>query len=245
MKTIPPINKVTGYGTGNVYIIESGDELVMIDTGAPQDYMLLVDRIKSLGRSPVEVGHILLTHFHVDHAGSAAAFKRLSHCNVYAHEADVPFIQGEDSISSIYKKGVLGRAASLVPVAMAALTRVPPVEVNMPCRHGEVIPVLGGLRVIHAPGHTPGTCAYYWEEKGILFTGDAAINTYRVLTRPTVGFSCDFDEASRSICSLVDGLEDEGIWMLCCGHGPVVENYAKEKLLRLRGKLMKKSAAPA
>ena len=242
MKTISPVNKVTGYGTGNVYIIETDDELVLIDTGVPQDYMLLVDRIKSLGRSPVEVAHIFLTHFHVDHAGSAAAFRRLSHCSVYAHEADVPFIQGDDSISSIYPKGVLGRAASLVPVAMAALTRVPPVEVSVPCVDGQVVGVLGGIRVIHAPGHTPGSCAYYWEEKGILFTGDAIINTYHVLTRPTIGFSCDFGEAARSVCSLVDTVEDEGIRMVCCGHGPVVEDYPKEKLLKIRGKLMKKVA---
>ena len=108
MKSIPPVNKVTGYGTGNVYIIEDEDELVLIDTGVPQDYMLLVDRIKSLGRSPVEVAHIFLTHFHVDHAGSAAAFRRLSHCSVYAHEADVPFIQGDDSISSSTRRACWG-----------------------------------------------------------------------------------------------------------------------------------------
>jgi glyoxylase-like metal-dependent hydrolase (beta-lactamase superfamily II) len=197
MKTIAPVNKVSGYGTGNVYIIEAGDELVMIDTGIPRDYMLLVDRIKSLGRSPVEVGHILLSHHHVDHSGSAAAFRRLSHAKVYAHADDVPYIQGDDYISSIYKKGILGRAASLVPAA-AVVTRVPPVEVDVPCADGDIIPVLGGIRVIHAPGHTPGTAAFYWEEKGILFTGDSIINSYHLLSLPTIGFSIDFDQAARS-----------------------------------------------
>ena len=239
MKSVPPVHKVTGYGTGNVYIIENEDELVLVDTGAPQDYMLLVDRIKSLGRSPVEVGHILLTHYHVDHAGSAAAFKRLSHAKVYAHADDVPYIQGDDSITSIYKKGVIGRLASLVPVVGAALTRVPPVQVDVPCADGDMIPVLGGLRVIHCPGHTPGSAAYFWEEKGLLFTGDAIINTYHFLTLPTIGFSVDFGQAARSICGLMDAVEDEGIWMLACGHGPMVDDYPKEKLLRLRGRMMR------
>jgi len=243
MKTISPVNKVTGYGTGNVYIIETDDELVLIDTGVPQDYRLLVDRIKSLGRSPVEVGHILLSHFHVDHAGSAAAFKRLSHAKVYAHADDVPYIQGDDSISSIYPKGVIGRAASLLPIAAAALTRVPPVEVDVACADGEVIPILGGLRVIHAPGHTPGSVAFFWEEEGILFTGDSIINTYHFLTLPTIGFSVDFDEAARSICKLVDTVEDEGVRMVCCGHGPMVDDYPKEKLLKLHGDLMRKGKA--
>lgn len=243
MKSIPPVHKVTGYLTGNVYIIEAEDELVLIDTGAPQDYMLLVDRIKSLGRSPVEVSHILLSHFHVDHAGSAAAFKRVSHATVHAHEADVPFLQGDDAISSVYKKGVLGRAASLVPRAAAVFTRVPPVEVDAPAASGEVLDVLGGIRVIHAPGHTPGTTAYFWEERGLLFTGDAIINSYRFLSLPTVGFSCDFDQAAESICAVVDEIADEDIWMICPGHGPMVGDYPKEKLLKLRGRLVKKGKA--
>lgn len=240
MKSIDPVNKVKGYGTGNIYILDAGEELVLVDTGAPQDYRLLVDRIKSLGRSPVEIGHILLTHFHVDHTGSAAALRRLSHARVYAHADDVPYIQGDDSISSIYKKGILGRAASLVPVTAGAVTRVPPVEVDVAFADGDVLPLLGGMRVIHCPGHTPGTSALYWEDKGVLFTGDSVINTYHFLTLPTIGFSVDFDQAARSACRLVDEVEDEGVWMVCCGHGPVVKDYAKEKLLRFRGKLMRK-----
>lgn len=240
MKSVPPVNVVKGYGTGNIYIIDAGEELVLIDTGVPQDYKMLVDRIKSMGRSPVEVGHIIISHFHVDHAGSAAAFKRLSHASVYAHADDVPYIQGDDSISSIYKKGVLGRAASMVPATAATVTRVPPVEVDVACADGDIIPVLGGLRVIHCPGHTPGTAAFYWEEKGILFTGDSIINTYHFLTLPTIGFSVDFDQAHQSVCKLVDEVEDEGVWMVACGHGPLVTDYAKEKLLKLRGKLMLK-----
>jgi glyoxylase-like metal-dependent hydrolase (beta-lactamase superfamily II) len=115
--------------------------------------------------------------------------------------------------------------------------------VDVPCSDGDIIPVLGGIRVIHAPGHTPGTAAFYWEEKGILFTGDSIINSYHFLSLPTIGFSIDFDQAARSVCKLVDEVEDEGVWMVCCGHGPIVDDYPKEKLLKLRGKLMRKGKA--
>jgi len=240
MMSADPVSKVKGYGTGNVYIIDAGEELVLVDAGMPQDYRLLVDRIKSLGRSPVEVGHIVITHFHVDHAGSAAALKRLSHAKVYALAGDVPYLQGDDSISSVYRKGLLGGAASLVPKAADTLTRVPPVEVDVACSDGDVLPILGGLRTIHCPGHTPGSGAFYWEEKGILFTGDSIINTYHFLTLPTIGFSVDFDLAARSAARLVDEVEDGGVWMVCCGHGPLVAERAMEKLLRFRGRLMRK-----
>lgn len=243
MKSIPPIHKVTDHMAGNVYVIEKDDELVLVDTGAPQDYNLLVDRIKSLGRSPVEVGHIIITHFHVDHTGTAAAFKRISRAKVYAHQADVPYIEGTDSISSIKKAGILGRVVSMVPNTAHKLTRVPPVEVDVSLKNGDIVPVLGGLRVIHAPGHTPGSSCFFWGEKGVLFTGDAIINRYLMLSLPTIGFSTDYEQAAQSACRLADLMEEESIWLICTGHGPIVADHAKEKLMKLRGRLMKKSKA--
>jgi glyoxylase-like metal-dependent hydrolase (beta-lactamase superfamily II) len=240
MKSIPPVHMMTGYMTGNIYIIEGEDELVLVDAGVEYDYKLIVDRIKSLGRSPVEISHILLTHFHVDHAGAAAALKRLSGARVVAYETEVPFIQGKQHVSSVYKMGVLGRAVSLVPKAAATFTRVPAVDVDVPLKNGEELPVLGGFELMAAPGHTPGTSCYFWREKGILFSGDAIINTYHRFTLPTIGFSYDFDEAARSACRVVDVMEDEDVWLVCTGHGPMVDDRAKEKLLKFRGKLMKK-----
>lgn len=243
MESCAPIEKVKGYGSGNIYIVQSDDEIVLVDTGIPQDYRLIVDRIKSLGRSPVEVSAILLTHFHMDHSGSAAAFKRLSHASVYAHAADVPYIQGDETISSVYPRGVVGKSLSIVPAAATMIARVPAVEVDVPCEDGQVIPVLGGMRVIHAPGHTPGSAAWFWAERGILFTGDCIINTYHFLTLPTNGFSVDFPQAARSICKVVDEVEDQGVWMICTGHGPIVDDYAEEKLQKVRGRMIKKGNA--
>ena len=243
MKSIPPVHQVKGYGTGNIYIIDGGEELVLVDCGVPQDYGLVVDRIKSLGRSPVEVGHIVLTHFHLDHAGSAAAFKRLSHAAVYAHEDDAPVLQGDKQISSVYPRGAIGKAVSLVPAAAATIARVPTVAVDVACKDGQVIDVLGGMRVIHAPGHTPGSAVYFWPEQGVLFTGDAIINTYHFLTLPTNGFSVDFDQAAGSICKVVDEVEGEDVRLLCTGHGPMVDDCPQEKLLKVRGKMMRRAKA--
>jgi glyoxylase-like metal-dependent hydrolase (beta-lactamase superfamily II) len=239
MKSIPPVHRVKGFGTGNIYIIED-EELTVVDTGVPQDYRLLVDRIKSLGRSPVEVGHILLTHFHVDHAGSASAFRRLAGARVYAHADDAPYIDGSEKSASVHKKGVLGRAASLVPNTARKLTGVPPVKVDKTLEDGDRLDLLGGIQVIHTPGHTPGSCCYYWAVKGILFTGDTVINSYHFLTLPTVGFSDDYGQAAESASRLADLMEEEGVWLICPGHGPVVVNQPREKLLRFRGRIIKR-----
>lgn len=225
---------------GNIYVVEDGDELVVIDTGISRDYRMLVDAIKSMGRSPVEVGHILLTHFHADHTGSAAALKRLSRARVYAHKNDVPFIEGTSTMSSIYRKGILGRIVSLAPAAARSLSSVIPVDVDEPLKDRQTIDLLGGLKVIHAPGHTPGSACFFWESEGILFTGDAIINRYLFFTLPTIGFSWDFDQAAASARKVVDRVEDDSVRLVCPGHGAMVEDYAKDKLFRFRGRMIRR-----
>ena len=41
---------------------------------------------------------------------------------------------------------------------------------------GQVLPVAGGLRVVHTPGHSPGHASYLHEQTGVLITGDAIFN---------------------------------------------------------------------
>lgn len=240
MKGAPPLQKFTGFMTGNIYIIDGG-ELALVDTGAPVDSRLVVRHLRKLGRSPEELGHIFITHFHVDHAGAAAELKRLSGALVYAHEGDAPLLQGDDRVPSVYRKGAIGRAASAVPGIPVRMAEVPPVEVDVALKDGDVVPVLGGMRVVHAPGHTPGNCCYYWEREGILFSGDAIINTFHFLTLPTEGFSCDFDQAAVSACAVVEAMDGERVSMLCPGHGPVVGEDAMRRLERFRKKTARKA----
>ena len=63
-------------GPVNVYILETADGLAVLDTGFPGSAPKILDGIHALGRRPDEVRHILLTHAHPDHMGSAAALKR-------------------------------------------------------------------------------------------------------------------------------------------------------------------------
>lgn len=77
----------------------------------------------------------------------------------------------------------------------------------------------------------------------VLFTGDSIINTYHFLSLPTNGFSVDFDQAARSICKVVDEVEDEDVRLVCTGHGPFVDEGAGEELLKVRGKMMRKGQA--
>ena len=59
----------------NVYLVEDGDKLILIDTGLPRSDKKIVKYIEELGRKPHDVSTIVITHFHIDHVGSLKKMK--------------------------------------------------------------------------------------------------------------------------------------------------------------------------
>ena len=68
-----------------------------------------------------------------------------------------------------------------------------------PVEDGAVVPVLGGLRVIHTPGHTPGSICLYLDDARILFTGDVLQVHRGSLTFASAFFSHDHGAARASV----------------------------------------------
>ena len=60
----------------NVYLLEAEDDALLIDTGSGLDPGRIVSRIEAAGIDPAQVGQVLLTHSHADHAAGAAFFAR-------------------------------------------------------------------------------------------------------------------------------------------------------------------------
>ncbi|MFH1149442.1 MAG: MBL fold metallo-hydrolase [Actinomycetota bacterium] len=243
MRRYDDIYKIVGTLTNNIFLVDAGEELVVIDPGMPFDHRILADRVRSLGRSPREIGQVLLTHFHVDHSGSTAAVQRLSAARAWCHSADAPFVEGTESIPSVYKAGISGNFLFLFSGIVEDVCDYPRARIHHPFEDGEVLPVLGGLKVFHAPGHTPGSACYLWLDRGVLFSGDAVVNQYLFPTLSEVGYCWDFGLAGRSAACLIDALEHEDVRVVCTGHGPVITDRAKDRLLRLRDRLHRRGRA--
>ena len=54
--------------------------------------------------------------------------------------------------------------------------RVEPVAIDQAIHHGDVLPIAGGIEVIHAPGHCAGQVALLWRPGGMLFGADVFMN---------------------------------------------------------------------
>ena len=83
---------------------------------------------------------------------------------------------------------------------------------------GQILPLLGGLRVLETPGHTPGHISLFSPSTGILFTGDFIVSRNGGLVRSIKANTWDetkADELARKQSTL-------GAVIVCSGHGPVV-----------------------
>ena len=77
-----------GSGKGGhvrAFLIENGTELTLVDTLFDDDAHLVLEAIRSLGRSPSDLKRIGITHAHRSHLGGLAALKRASGATVSSH----------------------------------------------------------------------------------------------------------------------------------------------------------------
>ena len=58
-------------GIANTHLIENSRGVIIIDAGMPHQASRILIKIRNLGHAPQDVRAILLTHGHIDHAGSA------------------------------------------------------------------------------------------------------------------------------------------------------------------------------
>jgi len=66
---------VTQADDAAVYLIDFSGNLVLIDAGAGGSSSQLVRNIEMLGLDPHSLSHVILTHCHIDHIGSAPFFR--------------------------------------------------------------------------------------------------------------------------------------------------------------------------
>jgi glyoxylase-like metal-dependent hydrolase (beta-lactamase superfamily II) len=80
-------------GMSNSYLIEGDDGLTLIDVGYPGKEAVVFGAIRGLGHSLDQLKHLIFTHGHPDHIGSAAAIVRETGARTYMHPLDIPMAE--------------------------------------------------------------------------------------------------------------------------------------------------------
>lgn len=162
-------------GAVNAFLIEDNG-LTLIDTGLPGSTDKIFTAIKKAGKSPDNIKRVILTHCHTDHAGNAAEIKRLLNVPVFAHSID----------AALMEQGIGGRPMKLTPgiinwivyhlIIKKAGNTIAPFAVEEKLKDNDIIPVAGGIQVIHTPGHSAGHIALLVKEQGVLIAADICAN---------------------------------------------------------------------
>ncbi len=151
---------------GCCHLLENGDDSVMIDAGMVGEPFLICRLIRKLGLNPSSIKTILLTHGHLDHAGRLAWLKDWSGAKVLAYVEETRHVAGN------YPYTGVTRWCGRLEAAGRFLFRYRAVTIDVFIADGQELPLWGGLRVVHLPGHTLGHCGYYSAKHDLLFSGD-------------------------------------------------------------------------
>ena len=222
-------------GRSNCYLL-AGTDLTLIDTGMPGEAETIKAAITALGLKPEKIGHILITHGHLDHTGSLAELKKISGARVIAGAKDTAYVQGSRKTWTMGREGFGGKIFKTVLFFMETFVfKYQPALVDMPCQGGETIDCSGGIQVISTPGHSPGSLSFYHKDKKLLFVGDALSGAEGFHLPQRFGCS-SYADALRSVENLTKLVFD----MCLPGHGaPILSNARQQMALLLEAQQTK------
>ena len=217
----------------NAFLLADEDGITLIDSGLANRKETFLRALSELRRSPDELKHIALTHHHTDHTGNLAALVKASGAEVWVHPLEAPIVRGEVPLPWSNPKSTMLKMLWPVVGRLSIYNSLAPAQVDHEVADGQGLPMAGGMKAVHTPGHTAGHMCYLVQRHGgVLFVGDAATNILGL--RPPLGMSTlDMAQAKDSIRKLA-ALEFE---VACFGHGRVLKGEANLRFRRLAEKL--------
>jgi hydroxyacylglutathione hydrolase len=193
----------------NVYLAED----VLIDTATRRAGRRILRQIED---RPLAL--VALTHVHPDHQGAVAQVCEARKVPLACPSDDVDAMEGRRPLTEMNPDNPIIRLER-------RFWEGPPRKVDRVLREGDEV---GGFRVIHAPGHTPGEVIFFRESDRVAIAGDV-ITMMNVLTgipgihEPPRMFTLDPDENRRSIRKLLELRPS----LVCVGHGAPLRDLAR------------------
>lgn len=213
IKTIP----ILPFGMLNAFLVTGPGGHVLVDSGLPGSVNAIGHVVKAAGHEWNDIKLIVLTHGHIDHAGSAAELRTLTGAPVLYHAAETHYCMGERPV--LRPTRLFGR---LFRMTGAIERPFPPVSADI-LMEGKTLDLKTlGLEgtVLHTPGHTPGSVSLLLPSGDVL-AGDLAasgilLGGIALRNRPE---RPPFEEDPRIVAQSLEELLSMGATRFHLGHG--------------------------
>ena len=131
------------------HLIDTGKGLILIDSGYPQNFYLVIESIWELGFKPKDVRYIVHSHGHYDHMGATRSMIELTGAKTFIGEPDKDFVTWNNPLNWA---GLIGYDFTEV------------FEPDVLLNDGDVVR-LGNTEIhcVATPGHTPGTMSFFFD----------------------------------------------------------------------------------
>lgn len=149
------------------YLVESGGELALVETGPGSTLPALLEGIRELGHDPAAVSKVLLSHIHLDHAGAAGWWGNQG-AQIFVHNRGVKHLVDPvrlfEGARSIYKERMQSLWGEVLPVGADRIVGL---------QDGDTVTVgKVDLQAWYTPGHAYHHIAFVAD--GLAFCGDVA-----------------------------------------------------------------------
>lgn len=196
-----------GTTPASTHLIDTSDGLIVIDPGYPQSLYLVINNIYELGFNVKDIKYIVITHGHYDHLGGVKALVELTGAKTFLGKEDVTYANGTDDLTWAKELGYEYYEAF---------------EPDVLISHNDTIE-LGNTKILckDAPGHTPGTKAFFFDVSDgnrtlrAAMHGGVGINSMKKDFLDKYGLSTDIRD---SFVPAIDSFIDEKVDILLGNH---------------------------
>lgn len=208
MKISENIHRIPGMV--NIYFIVEGNDISLIDAGMKQGAKKVIAAVTNIGYKPITIKNIFITHSDPDHYGGANIIRELTGAKLQASKIEADAMVSGTSSREIAPKGIWKVVYTLV----GSFMKSEPTPIDTIINNNFEIPILGGMKVLHTPGHTPGHISLFLPNERILFAGDS-INSLN--GKPAANTTATSSDPVRAIESFDLQMALKPL-VICAGH---------------------------